>query len=125
MNQKGKISFFGILTIFIVFYGAFAAIKIVSANITENQVKKTIKDRIGLERGHGFTEEKGREIILEILLKNSDIVFDPKEEGVVDLTIDDEKKLIIYYYEYELVTDLLFFKKIKKVSYEADMNSFR
>lgn len=124
MNQKGKISFAGIFIVFLVFYGAFAAIKIISANITEDQINKNIKDQIGLERGYKFTEERGREIILEVLTKSNDIVFDPKEEGTIDFTIDDEKKLIIYYYEYELVTDFLFFKKRKKIGFEDDMRSY-
>ncbi len=125
MNQKGKISFTGIFIVLLVFYGAFAAIKIISVNITEDQINKNIKDKIGLERGYKFTEERGREIILEVLTKSNDIVFDPKEEGTIDFTIDDEKKLIIYYYEYELVTDFLFFKKRKKIGFEDDMRSYR
>ncbi|MEN8153378.1 MAG: hypothetical protein ABFR75_05095 [Acidobacteriota bacterium] len=125
MNQKGKLTVTGIITILLVFYGIFAAIKIISANITEDQVQKDIKDRIGIERGYGFTEERAMEIIVNTLKKHSDIVFDPDEEGVVDVTIDDEKKLIIYYFEYELVTNYIFFEKRKKITQEEDMQNFR
>lgn len=125
MDQKGKMSIIGIFIVFLILYGAFAAVKIVSAHITEDQIEKKIKDRIGRERGYNFTEEQGREIIFEILSKSKNVVFNQEEEGAIDLIIDREKGLIIYYYEYELVTDLIFFEKRKKISHETDMKNFR
>ncbi len=124
MKNSGKLTFTGIIMIFLVGYGAFAAIKLISANLTEKEVSKKVKDTLGTERGYGFNESVGRDAIIKILSNTKSIVFTRDNEENVDVRIDKDKKLIIYYYEYEIVTDLIFAKKKKKVFKEEQLRSY-
>jgi len=124
MKNSGKLTFTGMIMIFIVLYGAFVSIKLISANLTEKEVTKKIKDTLGSERGYGFTASRGEEVIIEILSNVKGIVFNDEYSGNVEVTIDNKKHLILYYYEYEIVTNLIFFKKRKLVTKEEDIRSY-
>lgn len=124
MKNSGKMTFTGLLIIFLIIYGAFAAIKLISSSITEKEISKKIKDTFGVDRGYGFTEASGEEIIKKILSNSSGIIFDKDDRDSVEVTIDNEKKKIFYYYEYEVVTNLIFFKKRKRVLKDEEIRSY-
>ena len=124
-SDQGKLTITGILVILLIFYGAFAAVKIISAKLTEDEVQKKVKDRIGRERGFSLTEVQAEDIIYEVLSQQRDIIFGDTEEDRISVTIDTEKKILSYYFEYGIETDLIFTKKVKRVRVNESMASFR
>ncbi len=124
-SNQGKLTITGIIVILLIFYGAFATVKIVSAKLTEDEVQKKVKDRIGRERGFSLTETQAEDIIFEVLSKQRDIIFGDAEEDTITVTIDTDKKILSYYFEYSIKTDLIFTKKIKRVRVDESMSSFR
>ncbi len=125
MNNKGKLTFTGLLVIALIFYGAFAAVQIINAKITEDEVAKKVKDRLGRERSYSLTESNAEDFIYEILSKQRDIIFGNSEEDSISVTINKEEKKISYYFEYGLKTDYIFYKKIKRVKVDDSMRSYR
>ena len=125
MNNKGKLTFTGIIVIFLILYGAFAAVQLINAKITEDEVAKKVKDRMGRERRYSLTDSEAEDYIYEILSKQRDIVFGEAEEDTIVVTIDKEKKTLSYYFEYGLETNLIFFKKVKRVKVDDSMQSYR
>ena len=116
MNEKGKLTFSGILFTFIILYGIFAAIQLITAKLTEDEVKNVIKDRIGLIRGSSFTVKKGMDNITELLkdyARRGKIEF--TDEYHVYVTTEKNGKVIKFTYEFDIVTNLIFTKKIKEV----------
>jgi len=124
-NNQGKLTITGIIVILLILYGAFAAVKIVSAKLSEGEIQKKVKDRLGRERGFTLTEVHAEDIIFEVLSKQRDIIFGDKEEDTISVTIDTEKKILSYYFEYSIQTDLIFTKQIKRVRVNESMASFR
>jgi len=125
MNNKGKLTFTGIIVIFLILYGAFTAFQLINAKITEDEIAKRVKDKMGIERRYSLTDSEAEDYIYEILSKQRDIIFGEAEEDTIVVTIDKEKKKLSYYFEYGLETNLVFFKKIKRVKVEDSMLSYR
>ena len=125
MNNKGKLTFTGLLVIVLVFYGAFAAVQIINAKLTEGEIQKKVKDRVGIERGYSLTDGEAEDFIYEVLSKQNDIIFGEAEEDMISVTIDKDTKTLSYYYEYGLETDFIFFKNLKRVRVDDSMRSYR
>ena len=125
MNNKGKLTFTGLLVIVLVFYGAFAAVQIINAKLTEGEIQKKVKDRVGIERGYSLTDGEAEDFIYEVLSKQNDIIFGASEEDMISVTIDRDTKTLSYYYEYGLETDFIFFKNLKRVRVDDSMRSYR
>lgn len=125
MNNKGKLTFTGLLVIVLVFYGAFAAVQIINAKLTEGEIQKKVKDRVGIERGYSLTDGEAEDFIYEVLSKQNDIIFGASEEDMISVTIDKDTKTLSYYYEYGLETDFIFFKNLKRVRVDDSMRSYR
>jgi len=79
MCPKGKITFSTILIMLILFYGGFVAYKFISSRLTKAQIKNEIIEKYGFIRGPDFTEEKGEDVIIDILISH-DLFDDPEEE---------------------------------------------
>ena len=124
-SNQGKLTLTGIIVIFLIIYGGFAAIQIITANITEGEIEKKVTDRLGRERRFSLSESEAEDYIFEILSKQKDIVFGDAEEDTIQVTIDKEKKTLAYYFEYTLETDFIFTKKIKRVRVDKAMPSYR
>ncbi|MEN8221811.1 MAG: hypothetical protein ABFR36_01020 [Acidobacteriota bacterium] len=124
-SNQGKLTITGIIVILLIIYGAFAAIKLITANITEGEIEKKVTDRLGRERRYALSESEAEDYIYEILSKQRDIVFGEAEEDTIAVTIDWEKKTLFYYFEYAIETDLIFTKKIKRVKVDKSMPSFK
>ena len=124
-NNQGKLTFTGIIVIFLIIYGAFAAVQIITANITEGEIEKKVTDRLGRERRYTLTESEAEDYIFEILSKQKDIVFGASEEDTIQVTIDLEKKTLSYYFEYTIETNFIFTKKVKRVRVDLSMPSYR
>ncbi len=125
MNNKGKLTFTGIIVIFLILYGAFAAVQLINAKITEDEVAKKVKDRMGRERRYSLTDSEAEDYIYEILSEQRHIIFGDAEEDTIVVTIDKEKKTLSYYFEYGVETNLIFFKKLKRVKVDDSMLSYR
>ncbi len=125
MNNKGKLTFTGIIVIFLILYGAFAAVQLINAKITEGEVSKKVKDRMGRERRYSLTGSEAEDYIYEILSKQRHIIFGDAEEDTIIVTIDKENKTLSYYFEYGIETNLVFFKKMKRVKVDDSMLSYR
>lgn len=124
-NNQGKLTITGIIVIFLIIYAAFAAVQIITANMTEGEVEKKVTDRLGIERGYHLTENQAEDFIYDILSKQGGIIFGEAEEDTITVTIDREKKLLSYYFEYGLETNLIFTKKIKRVRVDKSMANYR
>jgi len=124
-SNQGKLTITGIIVIFLIIYGAFAAVQIITANLTEGEIEKKVTDRLGRERRFSLSESQAEDYIYEILSKQRDIVFGDAEEDTIQVTIDLEKKTLSYYFEYALETDFIFTKKIKRVRVDKSMPSYK
>ena len=124
MNNKGKLTFTGMVMIFLVIYGAFSAFQIINANLTEGEVAKKVKDRLGRERRFSLTDSEAEDFIYEILSAQKGIIFGESEEDTITATIDHDKKVIEYYFEFGLESNFIFFKKMKRVMVDDSMPSF-
>jgi len=124
-SNQGKLTITGIIVIFLIIYGGFAAIQIITANITEGEIEKKVTDKLGRERRFSLSESEAEDYIFEILSKHKDIIFGDAEEDTIQVTIDKEKKTLAYYFEYALETNLIFTKKIKRVRVDKAMPSYR
>ena len=131
LSQKGKISFSTILIMLLLFYGAFAAFKIISSRLTKSQIKNEIVDKFGYIRGPDFTVEKGEKIIQDIL-KEHELYTEPGEEDEyedesgeeegsaesekaftgtrISVTVLQKGAKIKFYVEYMDIIDLILFK---------------
>lgn len=122
-KQQGEINFTGFIMILIVIYGAYAAIKLISASLSETQIRKEVIDTLGTMRGADFSAEDGTKAVREILMRNG-IVFDENSGSEAIVTIDRQRGDLRYYYKYNVEVDLLFFKKKKTVEIDEDMKSY-
>ncbi len=121
MNQRGKVGFTGLLLIILVIYAGYAAVVYISAGISESQIAKEVKDKIGLLRGGDFTSEKGITVIIEILEKN-DIIFTQEDEEAIEVEVG--RRDITYRFTYEIEMDFLLFKSRKFVETNDRMTSY-
>jgi hypothetical protein len=121
MNQRGKVGFTGLLLIVLVIYAGYAAVVYISAGISESQIAKEVKDKIGLLRGGDFTPEKGIVAIIEILDKN-DIIFTQEDEE--DIEVEVNRREITYRFTYEIEMNFLLFKNRKFVETSDRMASY-
>ena len=124
-NNQGKLTITGIIVILLVIYGAFAAIQIITANLTEGEIEKKVTDRLGRERRYSLSASEAEDYIYEVLSKQRDIVFGESEEDTIQVTIDPEKKTLSYYFEYSIETDLIFTKKVKRIRVDKSMPSYK
>lgn len=122
MNQKGKITISGLIILLLIIYGAYAAFIYLGARFERSQIANEVKDSIGLHRGGDFSAQKGEELIREILYGKEDIIFNEEHANQVSVQID--RKMITYYYTFDIEMDFLFFKKILMVENEDQMRSY-
>lgn len=125
MDNKGKLTFTGILVIFLVIYGSYAAIQIITAKLTESEIEKQVKDRLGRERRYSLTDGNAEDYIYEVLSKQDNIIFGDADEDMISVTIDRDTQTLSYYFEYGIETNLIFFKKMKRVKVDDSMRSYR
>ena len=124
-NNQGKLTITGIIVILLIIYGAFAAIQIITANLTEGEIEKKVTDRLGRERRYSLSAGEAEDYIYEVLSKQRDIVFGEYEEDTIQVTIDSEKKTLAYYFEYSIETDFIFTKKVKRIRVDKTMPSYK
>jgi len=125
MNNKGKLTFTGIIVIALIFYGAYIAVQLITTAITEKEIAKRVKEKIGIERGYSFTNSKAEEFIHEILSKEKGIIYNKSNENAIFVKIDKETTTILYYFEYSTEINYLFYKKRRKIKVEDTMASYR
>jgi len=122
-SMKGKSTITNFILLILVAFGVFALVKHLGANFTASSIAKTIKDRIGVERGADFTPEKGEQFIREILAQN-DVIFDERDEDGVEVYIDTERQVIEYYFRYEMEVNFLIFTQRRVFEVEDEMPSY-
>ena len=146
MNQNGKVTITTILMVIILFYGAFAAYKIISSRLTTNQIKSEIIDKFGFVRGTDFTVQKGEEIIRQIMIAHN-LYKDPlvedsesgdeagDEEGTAEstdvstgtqilVTIEQGGSKLYFKVDYTDVVDLILFKLRPHYTVENEMVNY-
>ena len=140
-NQKGKANISSILIIVILFYGAFAAFKIISSRITKAQIKNEIIDKFGYIRGPDFTPERGEQVIQEILIEHDlyseDVIseegddYDTGEDINVEaygtriaVEIRQKGSKIWFFVEYVDEINLLLFKTKARYSFEDEIFNY-
>lgn len=120
-NQRGKISIGGIILMLIIVYGAFAAIKFMSAGFTTSQIENEIKEALNVRQGSDFTPTIGENAIKDILDKKK-VYYEKDNAETIAVTVDPTTFRVTYYVEYEMEINLLFFKKIKYVTLDEVLN---
>ena len=123
MKKDGKITFGGIILMLIIFYGGYAAVMLISTSLMQSQIENEVTDSLGLVRGVDLTSDMACETIREVLKKN-DVIFDEKNKGIVEVTIDRKAGKMFYYFRYEVETNLIFFKNKKTVEVKDEMRSY-
>ncbi|HLP62455.1 MAG TPA: hypothetical protein VK186_26690 [Candidatus Deferrimicrobium sp.] len=124
VKQTGRINFTGLIMLFIIFYGGYAAVKLIITSTTNTQIRKEVIDTLGTMRGADFSEEEGEKTIRNILLNYDSIIFDENNEDAIDVKLDRNKGTITFYYTYNTETNLLFFKQRKTVVVKEGMKSY-
>lgn len=122
-KQQGKISFTGFIMILIIIYGGYAAVKLISASLTDTQIRKETIDTLGTMRGADFSVEEGTEAIRKIILK-SGVILDEENGGEVSVKLDQEHGNLTYHYKYDVEVNLLFFKQKRTVNLTEEMKSY-
>ncbi len=123
MKKDGKITFGGILLMLIILYGGYAAVMLISTSLMQSQIKNEVKESLGYIRGATLTNEMACDAIKDILLKK-DVIFDEKDQGAVDVTIDRKAGKILYYFRYDVEINFIFFKHKKTVEAKEEMRSY-
>ena len=147
-TQAGKITFTTILFLIVIFYGGFAAVKVISANLTKSQIKNEIIDKLGFARGDDFTPEQGEKIVRDILKahgvirpgdkynfeyedENGETASTGEEEGreglkPPEIFVELNKKAakIKFFVEYEYEVNLLLFKYRKIYTIDDEMRNY-
>ena len=109
MKKDGKITFGGIILMLI--------------SLMQSQIENEVTDSLGLVRGVDLTSDMACETIREVLKKN-DVIFDEKNKGIVEVTIDRKAGKMFYYFRYEVETNFIFFKNKKTVEVKDEMRSY-
>ena len=123
MKKDGKVTFAGIILMLILFYIGYAVVMLISTSLMQSQIENEVKDSLGLVRGVELTNDMAYETIKEVLLKN-DIIFNEKDKGIVEVTIDRKAGKIFYYFRYEVETNFIFFKHKKTVEVKDEMRGY-
>ncbi len=123
MKKDGKITFGGIILMLIIFYGGYAAVMLISTSLMQSQIENEVTDSLGLVRGVDLTSDMACETIREVLKKN-DVIFNEKNKGIVEVTIDRKAGKMFYYFRYEVETNFIFFKNKKTVEVKDEMRSY-
>ncbi|MDY0297689.1 MAG: hypothetical protein RB296_10265 [Acidobacteriota bacterium] len=124
-SERGKSTFFNLILVLLVIYGAFALVKHLGAGFQQRSIAAEVKDRLSLERGPGFTADKGVRAIREILEKEGVILDETQEgEGLVDVQINQERQMIEYLIRYELEVNFLFFTQRRVFEIEDEIQSY-
>ena len=124
MKQEGSINFTGLIMLFIIFYGGFAAIKFIAAGATDTQIKKEVIDTLGTMRGADFSENEGVKAVRDVLLEHDSIIFDEYDDNAVSVKLDRNKGRITFFYKYDVELNLLFFKKRRTVDVKEVVKSY-
>ncbi|MCX6583853.1 MAG: hypothetical protein NT166_27065 [Candidatus Aminicenantes bacterium] len=122
-KQQGRVNFTGLIMILLVVYGGYAAVKLISASLSETQIRKEVIDTLGTMRGADFSAEEGTKAVREILMKNG-IVFDEESGNEANVRLDRQHGNLTFSYKYNVEVDLLFFKKKKTVNLTEEMKSY-
>ena len=146
--KAGKMRFSSILIVAILFYGGFVAVKIVSANIMQGQIKTNIIDRIGHLRGPDFTVEQGIKIVIDVLRENNvlEAEYDDTEdeEGEadtasytdmgsgdedeefqrIDVKINSKENLVEFFVTYKYEINFIFFKQLKYYEVVGEVQNY-
>jgi hypothetical protein len=118
MNLKqGKITIMSMIAFCILVLAAAMAFNHVAGAVDKKQIKKEIYDGMGTLRGTALTEEKTREIVIQVLGKRS---LKPLE---IYAEIDD-KAIIHFSYKYELTINYILFKRIEIVEVADKMENY-
>jgi hypothetical protein len=117
-KRDGKITFSVFIFLLVIFYGAFVAVKLISAKIAESQISSDVVDKFGIIRGSSLKEDFAEEAIRKILRKYN-VDFDEGEKDSVSVQIRGTK--IHYFFRYKIVTNLIFLKKTKVVEVKEEM----
>lgn len=123
MKQQGRVNFTGLIMILLIVYGGYAAVKLISASLSETQIRKEVIDTLGTMRGADFSAEDGTNAVKDVLMKNG-VVFDEEGGNEASVKLDRQHGNITFYYKYNVEVDLLFFKKKKTVEVKEDMKSY-
>jgi hypothetical protein len=122
-KQQGKMNITGLLILVVIFYGGYAAVKLITASMTETQIEKEVVERLAMYRDSDLTDEEAMKHIREVLGKH-DVILDEKEDGAVDVQIDRKAGKIFYYYKYGIEVDLIFWTKKKTVEVDSEIRSY-
>jgi len=142
-SEKGAAKFSSILIVALICYGAFAAIKIISANVMEGQIRNNIIDEIGLQRGPNFTAENARKIVREALKAQGVLENDTEysEESTTESTseansdsataeqiiyaeIDEKTSMVRFKATFNYTVNLIFFKQKKHYVVEGELLNY-
>jgi hypothetical protein len=123
MKKDGKFTFGGFIFILIIFYGGYAAVMLISTSLMQSQIENEVVESLGFIRGANLSNEKAYDAIKSILLKK-DIIFNEKEKGTIDVTIDRKVGKILYYFRYEVEINFIFFKHRKAVEVRNEMQNY-
>lgn len=123
MRQQGKINFTGLIMLFIIVYGGYAAVKLIVSNAMETQIRKEVIDTLGTMRGADFSESDGIAAIKDIM-QNHSVIFDEEKANAVNVTLNKNKGTITFYYTYDEEINFIFFKKKKTVKVKEGLKSY-
>jgi hypothetical protein len=123
MNQRGKITFLRLIALLLIVYAGFAAIKLLGSSFADKHIEKAVIEELGATRGSHFTPEIGEDIIRKILIKNK-VVFDKNDDGAVNVSLNQGRGTIEFYYRYQVEINLIFFKKIKIVERRNEVTAY-
>lgn len=122
MNQNGKVTLLGLIMLMVFIYGSFVAIKVISQNLTQSQIKSEVRALVNTIADPKLTSEKGEQYIRD-LLSTKNIIFDDEYEVI--LRHSDDGKEIEFYYEYEMSMNLfLFTTEPKLVQVEDSISAY-
>ncbi|MBN1197454.1 MAG: hypothetical protein JXA62_08620 [Candidatus Aminicenantes bacterium] len=121
--MRGKSSLLNLILVVLVVYGAFALVKHLGAGFQSRSIAAQVKDRLALERGAGFTAQKGEAVIREILNREG-VILDEEGEGEVEVIINNDRQMIEYFFRYEVDVDFLLFKQRRIFQVEEEIRSY-
>ena len=121
--MRGKSTFLNLILVLLVAYGGFALVKHLGAGFQSKSIAAQVKDRLALERGAGFTAQKGEAVIREILNREG-VILDEEGDGLVEVTINNDRQMIEYFFRYEVDVNFLFFTQRRVFEIEEEIRSY-
>ncbi len=115
--KQGKITLMSIIVFCILVFAGLMAFKYAVGTIDKKQIKKEIFDEMGIFRGAALTDEKIREIVIQVLAKRSLKPLEIYSEI-------SEKGKVYYYYKYELNINYILFKNSEIIEVEGEMENY-